>query len=200
VTLGGVDLRQLAGDDVRRIVGLCAQDAHLFDTTIGENIRLARRSASDDEIRDVLRRARLLDWVESLPRGLDTYVGEHGAQVSGGQRQRIALARALLADFPILLLDEPAEHLDITTADELTADLLTATAGRTTLLITHRLAGLEAVDEILVLDNGRIIERGRHADLMARPTVYRSWWERERLQDEILRAPPRHDRGAHSRR
>jgi thiol reductant ABC exporter CydC subunit len=189
LTLNGVDLRALCGEDVRKVVGLCAQDAHLFDTTVGENIRLARRSATDEEVRDALRRARLLEWVESLPRGLDTPVGEHGSRVSGGQRQRIALARALLADFPILLLDEPAAHLDVASADQLTADLLDATVGRTTLLVTHRLAGLEDVDEILVLDAGRVVERGSHAELMARPTVYRSWWEAERLHDRILAVP-----------
>ncbi|GAA4338428.1 thiol reductant ABC exporter subunit CydC [Actinomadura luteofluorescens] len=178
-SLNGVDLRALSGDDVRRFVGLCAQDAHLFDSTIGENIRLARPSATGEEIRDALRRARLLDWVESLPDGLATRVGEHGARVSGGQRQRIALARALLADFPILLLDEPAEHLDIAIADELTADLLTATEGRTTLLVTHRLAGLDAVDEIIVLDEGRVADRGTHTDLVSRPGPYRALWQRE---------------------
>jgi ABC-type multidrug transport system fused ATPase/permease subunit len=180
VSLNDVDLRSLAGDDVRRVVGLCGQDAHLFDTTIGQNLRLARPSATEEEIRDALRRARLLDWIESLPEGLDTHVGEHGARVSGGQRQRIALARTLLADFPILLLDEPAEHLDIATADELTADLLTATEGRTTLLVTHRLAGLDAVDEIVVLSGGRVADRGTHAELLTRPGPYRSMWDLER--------------------
>ncbi|MFF0521324.1 thiol reductant ABC exporter subunit CydC [Actinomadura nitritigenes] len=179
VTLNGTDLRALTGDDVRTVIGLCAQDAHLFDSTIGENVRLARPAATDAEIRDALRRARLLDWIESLPRGLDTRVGEHGAQVSGGQRQRIALARALLAGFPVLLLDEPAEHLDTATADELTADLLTATEGRTTLLVTHRLTGLDAVDEIIVLDEGRVADRGTHAELISRPGLYRTLWQRE---------------------
>ncbi|WP_245592650.1 thiol reductant ABC exporter subunit CydC [Actinomadura rifamycini] len=190
VTLNGTDVRDLAGDDLRTVVGLCAQDAHLFDSTIGENLRLARRSATDAEIRDALRRARLLEWVDALPSGLDTRVGEHGAQVSGGQRQRIALARALLAGFPVLLLDEPAEHLDTATADALTADLLAATEdaagqGRTTLLVTHRLAGLDAVDEIIVLDRGRIADRGTHAELAARPGIYRSMWERERAAPAI---------------
>ncbi len=183
VRLNGVDLRDLAGDDVRRVVGLCAQDAHLFDTTIGANIRLARPDTTDDDLRDVLRRARLLEWVEALPRGLDTHVGEHGARVSGGQRQRIALARALLADFPIVLLDEPAEHLDVRTADALTADLLAATEGRTTLLVTHRLAGLEAADEILVLDAGRVADRGTHAELVDRPGRYRTLWRHELRHD-----------------
>ncbi|WP_207929073.1 thiol reductant ABC exporter subunit CydC [Actinomadura sp. 6K520] len=182
-TLNGVDLRALHGDDVRRVIGLCAQDAHLFDSTIGENVRLARPDATEHEIRDALHRARVLDWVDSLPQGLDTHVGEHGAQVSGGQRQRIALARALLADFPILLLDEPAEHLDIATADALTADLLAATEGRTTLLVTHRLAGLDAVDEIIVLDEGRITDRGTHEALLSRPGTYRTLWDRERTTE-----------------
>jgi thiol reductant ABC exporter CydC subunit len=189
VTLNGVDLRDLAGDDVRRVVGLFGQDAHLFDTTVGENLRLARRDATDDEVRDALRRARLLDWVETLPKGLDTHVGEHGANVSGGQRQRIALARTLLADFPVLLLDEPAEHLDVTTADELTADLLRATEGRTTLLVTHRLAGLMAADEVIVLAGGRVADRGTHTELLGRPGPYRSMWHRERA--DVVDQPSR---------
>ncbi|MEU9025302.1 thiol reductant ABC exporter subunit CydC [Actinomadura sp. NPDC048394] len=191
VSLNGTDLRALTGDDVRTVIGLCAQDAHLFDSTIGENVRLARPAAADAEIRDALRRARLLDWVDALPRGLDTRVGEHGAQVSGGQRQRIALARALLAGFPILLLDEPAEHLDTATADELTADLLTATEGRTTLLVTHRLTGLDAVDEIIVLSGGRVADRGTHADLVSRPGLYRTLWRRETENPVIPRRGPR---------
>ncbi|MFC3347844.1 thiol reductant ABC exporter subunit CydD [Streptomyces echinoruber] len=166
-TLGGVDARALAGDDVRRLVGLCAQDAHLFDSSVRENLLLARRDATEAELRDALARARLLDWVDGLPDGLDTLVGEHGARLSGGQRQRLALARALLAGFPVLVLDEPAEHLDLPTADALTADLLAATEGRTTLLITHRLAGLEAVDEVVVLDAGRVVQRGPYARLVA---------------------------------
>ncbi|MFB4301081.1 thiol reductant ABC exporter subunit CydC [Actinomadura sp. NTSP31] len=178
-SLNGVDLRALTGDDVRKVIGLCAQDAHLFDSTIEENVRLARPAATDGEIRDALRRARLLHWVDSLPHGLATRVGEHGAQVSGGQRQRIALARALLAGFPILLLDEPAEHLDTATADALTADLLSATEGRTTLLVTHRLAGLDAVDEIIVMSEGRVADRGTHTELISRPGLYRSLWRRE---------------------
>ncbi|HWB38109.1 MAG TPA: ATP-binding cassette domain-containing protein, partial [Rugosimonospora sp.] len=107
----------------------------------------------------------------------------------GGQRQRIALARALLADFPILLLDEPAEHLDIATADELTADLLTATEGRTTLLVTHRLTGLDTVDEIIVLDGGRVADRGTHADLVSRPGLYRSLWQREHASAPVPAGP-----------
>lgn len=188
-TLGGTEAREMAGDAVRRLVGLCAQDAHLFDSSLRENLRLARpdgRGAGDDadqDLWDALGRARLADWVRGLPAGLDTMVGERGARLSGGQRQRLALARALLADFPVLVLDEPAEHLDLATADALTADLLTATEGRTTVLITHRLTGLDAVDEVLVLDRGRAVQRGTYAELAVADGPFRRMLERERAVD-----------------
>lgn len=178
-TLAGVDACAVAGDDVRRLVGLCAQDAHLFDSSVRENLLLARKDATEAELRGALARARLLDWVQSLPDGLDTLVGEHGARLSGGQRQRLALARALLAGFPVLVLDEPAEHLDLATADALTADLLAATEGRTTLLITHRLAGLDAVDEVIVLDAGRVVQRGPYRRLLAEDGPLREMAVRE---------------------
>ncbi|MFE2282703.1 thiol reductant ABC exporter subunit CydD [Streptomyces sp. NPDC059443] len=182
-TLGGTDARAVDGDDVRRVVGLCAQDAHIFDSSVRENLRLARTGASEEQLRDALAAARLLEWADGLPEGLDTLVGEHGERISGGQRQRLALARALLADFPVLVLDEPAEHLDLATADALTADLLVATEGRTTVLITHRLAGLEAVDEVLVLDRGAVVQRGAYAELAAVEGPLRRLLERERAAD-----------------
>ncbi|MFD8551504.1 thiol reductant ABC exporter subunit CydD [Streptomyces fradiae] len=186
--IGGADATELDGDDVRRFVGLCAQDAHLFDSTVRENLRLARPDASDDDLRSVLAEARLLDWVDALPDGLDTAVGEHGARLSGGQRQRLALARALLADFPVLVLDEPAEHLDLATADALTEDLLRATRGRTTVLITHRLRGLDAVDEVVVLADGEVVQRGPYAELVAEEGPLRRMRERERAADLLLGA------------
>ncbi|MEU7203247.1 thiol reductant ABC exporter subunit CydD [Streptomyces sp. NPDC045470] len=182
-TLSGVDAAAADGDAVRRQVGLCAQDAHLFDSSVRENLRLARPGAGEEDLWDALTRARLADWVRSLPDGLDTMVGEHGARLSGGQRQRLALARALLADFPVLVLDEPAEHLDLATADALTADLLAATEGRTSVLITHRLEGLEAVDEVLVLDEGRPVQHGTYAELAAADGPFRRMRERERAVD-----------------
>ncbi|MGA4983457.1 thiol reductant ABC exporter subunit CydD [Streptomyces cellulosae] len=185
-TLAGVDARALNGDDVRRMVGLCAQDAHLFNSSVRENLLLARKNATEAHLRDALRRARLLDWVDGLPDGLDTLVGEHGARLSGGQRQRLALARALLADFPVLVLDEPAEHLDLPTADALTADLLAATEGRTTVLVTHRLAGLEAVDEVIVLDAGRVVQRGRYEELRAVDGPLRDMALREEEAGELV--------------
>ncbi|WP_326842798.1 thiol reductant ABC exporter subunit CydD [Streptomyces sp. NBC_01558] len=187
-TLGGVDAYGMDGDSVRRLVGLCAQDAHLFDSTVRENLLLARKDATEAGLRDALGRARLIDWVDGLPDGLDTLIGEHGARLSGGQRQRLALARALLADFPVLVLDEPAEHLDLATADALTADLLAATEGRTTLLITHRLAGLDAVDEVIVLADGAVVQRGAFADLSAVEGPLREMVERETAGDLLVGA------------
>ncbi|WP_171164813.1 thiol reductant ABC exporter subunit CydD [Streptomyces sp. I05A-00742] len=187
--VGGRDASRTDGDAVRRLVGLCAQDAHIFDSSLRENLRLARPGASDARLREALAEARLLDWVDSLPRGLDTPVGEHGARLSGGQRQRLALARALLADFPVLVLDEPAEHLDLVTADALTADLLAATEGRTTVLITHRLAGLEAVDEVIVLDGGRIVQRGTYGELAEADGTFRLMREREEMESGMVHPP-----------
>lgn len=179
VTLSGVDTRRLDGDAVRRVVGVLAQDAHIFDSTVWENVRLARPDATRSEVRSALARARLLDWVDSLPDGLDTWVGEHGERMSGGERQRLALARVLLADFPVVVLDEPAEHLDLTTADALLGDLLDATQDRTVLAITHRLQGYEDFDEIVLLDEGRVAERGTHHELMRANGRYRAAYDQE---------------------
>ncbi|MFK4596855.1 ATP-binding cassette subfamily C protein CydCD [Streptomyces pristinaespiralis] len=209
-TIGGVPAGEMEGDAVRRFVGLCAQDAHLFDSSVRENLRLARPDATEEELRGALEDARLLEWVDGLPDGLDTLVGEHGARLSGGQRQRLALARALLAAFPVLVLDEPAEHLDLATADALTADLLAVTERRAarpgglaaaagdgtgpgdgiatapaTVLITHRLRGLEAVDEVVVLESGRVVQRGPYEDLAVVEGPLRTMLEREQATDRI---------------
>jgi len=202
--LDGVPLERLAADDVRRVVGLVEQNPHLFDTTLAENLRVGRRSSTDTELRDVLERVGLGPWSAGLPDGLATAVGRDGDRLSGGQRQRVAVARALLADFPVLVLDEPGEHLDPPAADALTADLLALTAGRSTLLITHRLTGLEQVDEIIVLDGGRVVERGTHDELLVTGGRYATLWWEERLSDEppIDRAstrPASVDEHAHSR-
>jgi ABC-type transport system involved in cytochrome bd biosynthesis fused ATPase/permease subunit len=153
-----VDLRGLSGDDVRRIICLCTQEAYVFDTTVAENVRIARPDAGEAEIRDALHKARLLDFVESLPSALETRLGEHGVRMSGGQRQRLALARALLSRAPVLVLDEPTEHLDATTADELIADLLTSDPReRTVIVITHRQVPAHLVDEVVRIETFRPI-------------------------------------------
>lgn len=167
VTLGGVDVRDLALDDVRRVVGLVADDAHVFASTLRENLRLARVDAADADLVAALDRARLGAWYRALPAGLDTWLGEGGAQISGGERRRVALARALLADQPILVLDEPTEGLDAPTARALVADLLDAAAGRTVLLLTHRTEGLDLVDAVLGLADGRLHPAGLRDHLAA---------------------------------
>ena len=181
-TLNGHDLSAYAADDVRTLIGGCAQDPHIFAASLTANLRVARPEATDAELADAARQARLLDWIESLPQGWETQTGLRGSALSGGQRQRLALARALLADPAVLVLDEPVAHLDGATRRAVTADLLSATRGRTTLLITHDLAGLEQVDEIVVLDRGAVTERGGHAQLLAAGGWYADRW---REQEEV---------------
>ena len=170
VTLNGTDLRALAGDELRTVIGLCEQDAHVFDSTLEANLRLANPESTEEELRAALARVRLLSWTDSLPLGLDTPVGEHGEWLSRGQRQRLALARVLLADFPVVILDEPAGDLDQDTAGELTRALLSAVGGRTVLLITHRLADPGPVDQVLRLRDGTLTADTVTADVdLARP-------------------------------
>jgi ATP-binding cassette subfamily C protein CydC len=181
IRLDGTELDRLAGEQVRRVVGLVEQDAHIFDSTIEANLHLARPAAEEAELLDALARVRLLEWTRSLPAGLATAVGERGVRLSGGQRQRLRLARALLADVPVLILDEPSEHLDPDTAAAVIGELLRSRGGRSTLLMTHRLAGLESFDEIVFLDRGAVAERGTHPELLAAGGRYaRLWHEQDR--------------------
>ena len=151
VLLAGRDLRDYALEDVRRSIAVAGQESHLFSTTIRDNVLLGGPGAGPHELEQVLRRARIWDWIDGLPDGLDTRVGERGHALSGGQRQRIVVARALLAKSPVLVLDEPTAHLDPGTARELLRDVFAAAAGRSVLLITHRPEGLEHVDRIVTL-------------------------------------------------
>jgi ATP-binding cassette, subfamily C, bacterial CydC len=173
-TLGGTGLEALSGDAVRTVIGGLAQDAHLFDSTIRANLLIGAPQATLADLAGAAGRAGLAGWIESLPLGYDTPVGPRGARLSGGQRQRLALARALLAGPAVLILDEPAAHLDPAARTALAADLLAVTAGRaaSTLLITHDLAGLAEVDEIVVLSDGLVAERGTHAELRRRGGPY----------------------------
>jgi thiol reductant ABC exporter CydC subunit len=151
VTLAGRDLREYRQEDVRRAIAVAGQDSHLFTASIRENVRLSRPGAGDREVEQALRSASIWDWTRAQPDVLDTVVGEEGRELSGGQRQRIVLARALLADAPVLVLDEPTAHLDPATADVLIRDVLAAARGRTVLLITHRSEGLDLVDRTVEL-------------------------------------------------
>jgi len=175
--LNGHDLASYAADDVRSVIGGCPQDPYLFDATIRDNLRLARPGAADEELEAAAARARLLAWIKSLPQGWDTRVGIHGAAVSGGERQRLALARAFLADPALLVLDEPTAHLDPDSRRALTADLLHATEGRSVLFITHEPDGLDQVDQIVVLDHGRIAEQGTYHQLRRAGGPYQRMWE-----------------------
>ena len=151
VTVGGHDVRDMRQEDVRRTFALAGQEAHVFNSTIRENLLLAQPAATDDELTQMLQRARLAEWVSSLPLGLDTLVGEEASRLSGGQRQRLVLARALLVDAPVLVLDEPTAHLDPETAEGLMRDVFAEAGQQSILLITHRSEGLELVDEIVEL-------------------------------------------------
>lgn len=148
VTLGGRDLREYRQADVRRTIAVAGQDSYLFSTSIRENLRIGRPGAGDAELESALARVGILDWVRALPDGLDTPVGEQGRELSGGQRQRLSIARALLSDAALLVLDEPTAHLDGTAAARLVEDVFEAAGDRSVLLITHRPEGLELVDEI----------------------------------------------------
>ncbi|HLU54813.1 MAG TPA: thiol reductant ABC exporter subunit CydD [Pseudonocardia sp.] len=154
------DARELSGDDVRAGIAWCGSWTHLFDSTLRANLQLAAPDADDDELVRALRRARLGAWYDALPDGLDTHVGEHGGTVSGGERQRIGVARALLADRPVLLFDEPTAHLDPATADALAAELLTATAGRTALVVTHRPEQTPGLQEVRLDPESRPVTSG----------------------------------------
>jgi ATP-binding cassette subfamily C protein CydCD len=172
LTLAGQDLRQWRLDALRREIALVAQDTHLFNDTLGGNIRIARPEATAAEVGAAVERASLLPLVRSLPEGLDTRVGEGGLQLSGGQRQRVAIARAFLRDAPVLILDEATSHLDAVNEQVVQEALAGLARARTTIVIAHRLSTVRAADQIVVLDEGRVVEQGRHEDLVRRRGLY----------------------------
>jgi len=172
ITLGGHDLRRWRLEGMRREIALVAQDTHLFNDTLGGNIRIARPEATAAEVAAAIEAASLLPLVRSLPEGLDTRVGERGLQLSGGQRQRVAIARAFLREAPVLILDEATSHLDAVNEQVVQEALAGLTRARTTIVIAHRLSTVRAADQIVVLDEGRVVEQGRHDDLLRRRGLY----------------------------
>jgi len=177
VRLDGHDLREYELDDLRRRIALVAQDTYLFNDTLRSNILLARPGASAEELLAAVDKAALDDFVASLPEGLETVVGERGAQLSGGQRQRLAIARAMLKDAPILLLDEATSALDSESERQVQVALRALMHGCTTVVIAHRLSTIIGADLICVMDQGHIVETGRHAQLLARNGLYARLYE-----------------------
>ena len=177
ITLDGRDLRSLRQDDLRARIGVVTQDPHLFHDTVGANLRYARPDATDAQLDDACRSARILDVVRALPDGFDTMVGERGYRMSGGEKQRLAIARLLLKDPAIVILDEATSHLDTENEAAVLDALAVVLSGRTSIVIAHRLSTVIEADEIVVLDDGRIVERGRHAQLRDAGGLYADLWE-----------------------
>jgi ATP-binding cassette, subfamily C, bacterial CydC len=172
ITLGGRDLREISLADLRSRIALVPQEVHLFDETLAENLRLGRPEAADSEVERAAAAAHVHRVIARLPQGYGTTAGERGTQLSGGERQRVALARALLKDAPLLVLDEAVSNLDAETEQALQRSLARLRAGRTVLLVAHRLSTIRSADRIVVLERGRVAEEGTHAELLARGRVY----------------------------
>jgi ATP-binding cassette subfamily B protein len=172
ILIDGQDISKVRQSDLRRAVAVVPQDPALFHRSIAENIAYARPDATLDEIRLAARRAHADVFIESLPKGYDTLVGERGVKLSGGERQRVAIARAFLADTPILVLDEATSSLDVETERAVQSAMEALMVGRTTVIIAHRLSTVRSADRILVFQKGSVVEEGRHADLLARNGVY----------------------------
>jgi ATP-binding cassette subfamily B protein len=177
ITLDGHDLRSVRQDDLRACIGVVTQDPHLFHDTVGANLRYARPDATDTDLDEACRAARILDVIRRLPDGYDTMVGERGHRMSGGEKQRLAIARLLLKDPAVVILDEATSHLDTENEAVVQLALADALAGRTAIVIAHRLSTVVDADEIVVLDDGRITERGRHPELRDAGGLYAELWE-----------------------
>jgi ATP-binding cassette subfamily C protein CydC len=183
ISLGGESLKSLNQDEVRKRCALVSQNSYFFSTSIRENLRVAYPRVSQEEMEAAAKSAQIHEFIAGLPKGYDTFIGEHGLRLSGGERQRLAIARALLKDAPILILDEPTANLDPITEKQVLDTLFSIMKNKTTLLITHRLVGLENMDEIIVMDHGKMVEHGRHVDLLESNRMYRHLWN---LQNRIL--------------
>ncbi|KPL55069.1 ABCB family ABC transporter ATP-binding protein/permease [Prosthecomicrobium hirschii] len=184
ITIDGQDIRDVTQASLRQRIGMVPQDTVLFNDTIAYNIRYGRPSASEAEVREAARMAQISDFIERLPKGFDTEVGERGLKLSGGEKQRVAIARTILKAPPILMLDEATSALDTHTEREIQTALDQVSLNRTTLVIAHRLSTVVNADEIIVLEHGVIVERGRHQDLLDHGGLYASMWERQRAVDE----------------
>jgi len=177
IELGGHSIRDYSQQEARNFLGVVTQRTHIFNATIRENLLLAKPEASEKELILASQKAKLHEFIQSLPKGYDSIVGEGGFKLSGGQRQRLAIARVLLKNAPILILDEAMVGLDPITERDVMEEVFKLMEGRTTLVITHRLSGLESMDEILVIDQGQVVERGKHYELLQQKGFYRKLWD-----------------------
>ena len=184
VLIDNQDVRDVTQESLRSSLGLVPQEVVLFNDTLRFNLAYAQPNASEEEIMAAAEKAQLGEFIASLPAGLDTRVGERGLKLSGGEKQRVGVARAILRDPPILILDEATSSLDSTTEEEVQAALQEAARGRTTVAVAHRLSTIARADVILVLDDGEIVERGTHNDLIAEEGVYATLWRRQTSGDE----------------
>lgn len=184
IRIDGQDLRDIEQKSLRAAIGMVPQDTVLFNDTIAYNVRYGRVEASDEEVREAANRAQIGDFIERLPQGFDTPVGERGLKLSGGEKQRVAIARTLLKAPPILVLDEATSALDTQTEQEIKAALDIVSQNRTTVVIAHRLSTVTDADEIIVLEAGRIAERGTHAKLLEQRGLYAAMWDRQREASE----------------
>jgi ATP-binding cassette subfamily B protein len=188
VTIDGQDLRQVSQASLRASIGIVPQDTVLFNDTIGYNIGYGREGASQAEIETAAKGAAIHDFILSLPQGYQTRVGERGLKLSGGEKQRVAIARTLLKDPPVLILDEATSALDSRTEADIQSTLRGVEQGRTTIVIAHRLSTVAHADEIIVLDQGAVVERGTHAGLLARDGLYADMWARQAQEAEEMEA------------
>jgi ATP-binding cassette subfamily B protein len=185
VTIDGVDVRDASLESLAATVGVVSQETYLFHATVRENLRFARPDASDEEIEEAVRTARIHDLIASLPDGYDTVVGERGYRFSGGEKQRMAIARTILRNPPVLVLDEATSSLDTQTEAAVQAELERLAEGRTTVTIAHRLSTVRDADQIVVLDHGRIVERGRHDELIERGGTYAALVARDVAEEPV---------------
>ena len=182
ILIDGQDIAKVQQESLRASIGIVPQDSVLFNDTIGYNIAYGRANADEDDVREAARGAAILPFIESLPEGFDTQVGERGLKLSGGEKQRVAIARTLLKDPPIVILDEATSALDSRTEQEILATLNRVARGRTTLAIAHRLSTIADADRILVLEQGRLAEQGHHTDLLRRDGLYAEMWMRQQAE------------------